>query len=82
VLAEKNKVANLKVYFQESYHELVNKVSWPSWKELQSSAIVVLVTALIISLLVFLMDLIFGVHDVNGNGAWKGLLGFIYKLIG
>jgi preprotein translocase subunit SecE len=72
-------VASLKTYFAESYNELMNKVSWPTWKELQSSAIIVLVTALLIALLVFLMDFIFGVNDV---GAWKGLLGFIYKFIG
>ena len=75
-------VASLKTYFAESYNELVNKVSWPTWKELQSSAIIVLVTALIIALLVFLMDFTFGVHNMQNNNFWKGLLGFIYKLIG
>ncbi len=72
-------VASLKTYFAESYNELMNKVSWPTWKELQSSAIIVLFTALLIALVVFLMDFIFGVNDV---GAWKGMLGFIYKFIG
>jgi len=28
-------------YFKESYDELMHKVSWPSWSELQGSAIVV-----------------------------------------
>ena len=72
-------MASLKTYFAESYNELVNKVSWPTWKELQSSAIIVLFTALLIALVVFLMDFIFGVNDVGG---WKGMLGFIYKFIG
>jgi preprotein translocase subunit SecE len=75
-------MASFKTYLSESYNELVNKVSWPTWKELQSSAIIVLVAALLLSLIVFLMDYIFGVQNMNNNGFWKGMLGFIYKLIG
>lgn len=75
-------MANFKTYLEESYNELVHKVSWPTWKELQSSAIVVLVAALIISLIVFLMDFVFGVQNMSNDGFWKGLLGFIYKMIG
>ncbi|MBX2817666.1 MAG: preprotein translocase subunit SecE [Saprospiraceae bacterium] len=41
---------------RESYNELVNKVSWPTWPNLQSSTILVLVASLIIAFLVFLMD--------------------------
>lgn len=44
-------------YVKESYDELVNKVSWPTWSELTSSAIIVLISSLIIALVVFLMDL-------------------------
>ena len=75
-------MANFKTYLEESYNELVHKVSWPTWKELQSSAIVVLVAALIISLIVFLMDFVFGVQNMSNDGFWKGRLGFIYKMIG
>ena len=46
-------------YFKESYDELMHKVSWPSWSELQGSAIVVSVASLIIALVVFLMDEVF-----------------------
>ncbi|PLX00537.1 MAG: preprotein translocase subunit SecE [Marinilabiliales bacterium] len=46
-------------YIQESYEELVNKVSWPTWKELQNSSIVVSIASLIIALVVFLMDISF-----------------------
>jgi preprotein translocase subunit SecE len=74
-------VASFKTYLSESYNELVNKVSWPTWKELQSSAIIVLVTALIISLLVFVMDYVFGVHNMTNESFWKGILGFLYKLL-
>lgn len=49
----------IKEYVKESYDELMHKVSWPTWKELQSSAIVVFVASLIIALVVFAMDLSF-----------------------
>jgi preprotein translocase subunit SecE len=38
----------LQSYVKESYDELVHKVSWPSWSELQNSAIVVSIASLII----------------------------------
>jgi preprotein translocase subunit SecE len=76
-------MASFKTYLSESYNELVNKVSWPTWKELQGSAIVVLVAALILSIIIFLMDFIFGVQNMGptDDSFWKGMLGFIYKLI-
>ncbi|MDP3461282.1 MAG: preprotein translocase subunit SecE [Bacteroidales bacterium] len=43
-------------YAKESYQELMQKVSWPTWSELQSSAIVVSIASLIIALVVYLMD--------------------------
>ncbi|MBS7358843.1 MAG: preprotein translocase subunit SecE [Bacteroidales bacterium] len=43
-------------YIKECYNELIQKVSWPTWKELQSSAIVVSIASLIIALVVYLMD--------------------------
>jgi preprotein translocase subunit SecE len=46
-------------YVQESYVELVQKVSWPTWPELQGSAIVVSVASLIIAVIVFAMDEVF-----------------------
>ena len=42
-----------------TYDELVNKVTWPSWAELQSSAIATLVASLLISLIVFGIDSVF-----------------------
>ncbi|HEY1166841.1 MAG TPA: preprotein translocase subunit SecE [Chitinophaga sp.] len=48
-----NKIRN---YFQESYHELVHKVSWPTWQELQSSTMIVLIATVIITLIVWGMD--------------------------
>jgi len=54
-------MANNKVvtYIQESYDELMHKVSWPTWAELQSSAIVVSVASLIIAIIVYSMDTVF-----------------------
>jgi preprotein translocase subunit SecE len=34
----------------------VNKVSWPTYSELQSSAIIVMIASLVIAALIFLMD--------------------------
>jgi preprotein translocase subunit SecE len=48
----------LQLYIKESYYELINKVTWPTWSELQSSTILVLIAALIFAALVFVMDLI------------------------
>lgn len=46
----------LTLYFKEAYNELVNKVTWPTWAELQESALVVLVASLIFALVVLAMD--------------------------
>ncbi|GAP43206.1 MULTISPECIES: preprotein translocase subunit SecE [Lentimicrobium] len=46
-------------YINESYDELVHKTSWPSWSELQNSAVVVSIASLIIALVVYLMDMSF-----------------------
>ena len=43
-------------YLKESYIELTKKVSWPSWNDLQNSAILVMVASVIIAAVVFVMD--------------------------
>jgi preprotein translocase subunit SecE len=48
-----NKFTN---YIRDSYHELVYKVSWPTWAELQSSTMIVLVSTIIITLMIWGMD--------------------------
>ena len=50
-----NKITN---YFRESYRELLEKVTWPTWSELQQSTVIVLVATLLITVLVWLMDVI------------------------
>ena len=49
----------LRTYIDEITDELNHKVSWPSWGELQSSAIVVLIATILTSLIIFLMDFSF-----------------------
>lgn len=60
-----NKIAN---YFRESIKELTEKVSWPTWPQLQQSTMIVLAATLVITFIVLAMDF------VTGN-AFK----FIYK---
>lgn len=59
----------LKLYIQESWNELVHKVSWPTWPELQNSALVVMIASLIIAVIVFVMDITF-----------RNIMEFIYGL--
>ncbi len=49
----------IKAYFEETWNELVHKVSWPTWAELQNSAMIVMIGTVIISLLIFAMDISF-----------------------
>jgi preprotein translocase subunit SecE len=46
----------IKLYLIESYNELINKVTWPTWANLLGSTRVVLIGSLIIALVVLLMD--------------------------
>jgi preprotein translocase subunit SecE len=59
----------LKTYFTESYNELVHKVTWPTWAELQNSSIVVMIASLIIALIIFAMDISF-----------ENIMAFVYSL--
>tara|TARA_B110000046_G_scaffold146822_1_gene154285 strand:- start:775 stop:972 length:198 start_codon:yes stop_codon:yes gene_type:complete len=53
-------MAGIKTYVEEAVDELTNKVSWPTWSELQSSGIVVLIATFIVAGVIYLMDLGFG----------------------
>jgi preprotein translocase subunit SecE len=75
----------IKLYLKESYDELKHKVSWPTFSELQNSAIVVSIASLIIALIVLIIDVLFGVvgsldkTDPQAQETfWRGVLGFIY----
>jgi len=52
-------MGRFKDYIDETTNELLHKVSWPTWSELQSSAIVVAVASAIIAMVVWFMDLTF-----------------------
>ncbi len=52
-------MSKFKTYINETANELFHKVSWPTWSELQSSAIVVMIASVIIALIVFVMDFAF-----------------------
>ena len=58
-------------YFRESYKELLEKVTWPSWTQLQQATVIVLVATILITVLVWIMDL-----------ASSTVLHFIYSLFG
>jgi preprotein translocase subunit SecE len=53
-------MANVSEYIKESYIEMVEKVTWPTWRELQNSAVLVLVATVIIALIVAGMDQVIG----------------------
>lgn len=71
-----DKVTN---YIKESYDELMHKVTWPTWSELQNSTVLVTVASIIIALMVFVMDFIVGITGDKGD-MWRGVLGFFYDL--
>ena len=60
-----NKITN---YFRDSYKELTEKVTWPTWSQLQQSTMIVLGATLVITMLILAMDF------AAGNS-----LKFIYK---
>jgi preprotein translocase subunit SecE len=45
-------------YLRDSYKELVEKVSWPTWEQLQQSTMIVLGATLFITAIVALMDFV------------------------
>lgn len=49
---------NVTTYLKESYRELTEKVSWPTWPQLQQSTMIVLAATLFITFIVFAMDFV------------------------
>ena len=63
-------MVKLKAFIKDSYWEMKNKVTWPTYKELQESSILVLIASMIFALVIGAMDL-----------AFKGLLkDWFYKV--
>ncbi len=66
-------MSKIGTYLDETKDELFNKVTWPTWPELQSSAILVGIASTIIGLLVWGMDLGFEVLMSNAYKMVNGL---------
>lgn len=58
-------------YIQEAYDELIHKVTWPTWEELQQTTIIVLIALSMVTVVIFGMDFVA-----------KNVLEFIYKMLG
>lgn len=63
-------MSKIGVYFKDSYNELVHKVSWPTWSQLQSSAVIVMVASAIFAVVIFAMDF-----------AFRNVMEFLYKAL-
>ena len=63
-------MSNFINYARDSYKELAEKVTWPTWPQLQQSTMIVIVATIVITLIVLAMDFVFG----------KGLT-FIYDIL-
>jgi preprotein translocase subunit SecE len=59
----------IETYFKDSYKELMEKVTWPTWEQLQQSTMIVLVATVLITGVVWLMDF-----------ASNSVLKFVYSL--
>ena len=57
--AKKNTMAGFANYISESYNELKNHVTWPSWSEAQRLTVIVLVFSIIFSLAIWGVDTLF-----------------------
>ena len=61
----KDKEMKIKTYLSDVYNELVHKVTWPTWPELQGSATIVMIASVIIAICIFAMDFSFR-HIMTG----------------
>jgi preprotein translocase subunit SecE len=68
VKVKTSKMNKIGTYFRESYKELTEKVTWPNWTQLQQSTMIVLAATLVITAVIYVMDIGIG-----------GLLKFLYE---
>ncbi|MES1197965.1 MAG: preprotein translocase subunit SecE [Chitinophagaceae bacterium] len=52
----------ISLYFKESFKELTEKVSWPTWSQVQQSTMIVLAATLVFTGLILAMD--FGASNI------------------
>jgi preprotein translocase subunit SecE len=48
----------IREYLKLSTDELVNKVSWPTWEDLQESTIIVMIASLLIAMVIYVIDIV------------------------
>jgi preprotein translocase subunit SecE len=65
---KENNMNKITTYFKESYKELMEKVTWPTWAQLQQSTMIVLGATLVITAVIWVMDTAAG-----------GVLKFVYN---
>lgn len=58
-------------YVQDAYDELLHKVTWPSWEELQQTTVIVLIALGLVTAVIFGMDFV-----------GENVLKFIYNILG
>lgn len=46
----------IKAFIKESFTELTQKVTWPTYEELRDSSIVVLIASFLFALMIFIID--------------------------
>ena len=46
-------------YCKEAFVELTKKTTWPTWEKLQSSALLVIVTTVLLAALLWVIDFVF-----------------------
>jgi preprotein translocase subunit SecE len=51
-------MGNLTAYIRESFDELTQKMTWPTWQNLQETTGVVLVGTALLAAIIFVMDFI------------------------
>ena len=59
MLKEDNMFKKIANYCKECYDELAHKTTWPSYAELNHSAVIVLSASLVVAAVVFAMDSLF-----------------------
>jgi preprotein translocase subunit SecE len=70
-----NKVS---AYFRDSYRELVDKVTWPGWQQLQQTTMIVIGATLVITLIVIVMDFVLNNGRIAGTDI--GILKLIQQM--
>jgi preprotein translocase SecE subunit len=60
VFWRKGYIASLKLYFQETWHELKpGRCSWPTWTELKGSTVLIGVTIVLLGAFISVLDFVF-----------------------